>query len=219
MLSEQFIGELKERNDIEEVVSSYVNVKRRGRNLVGLCPFHSENTPTITVYPDSQSFYCFGCGATGDVIDFVSRLRGIGSKEAAILLAQDFAIPYEDGTGKMSKPRQQNTDEQNYQHMERYCFRVLLDYYRLLCRWKEDYAPQTPEDGYHPHFVEALQKLSLIAYLLDELLGGDMQARASVVIEYGEEVRKLEQRMAELAAADEAAAQNSGGQYSAADEH
>ena len=72
----------------------------------------------------------------------------------------------------MSKPRQQNTDEQNYQHMERYCFRVLLDYYRLLCRWKEDYAPQTPEDGYHPHFVEALQKLSLIAYLLDELLGG-----------------------------------------------
>lgn len=80
------------------------------------------------------------------MIDFVSRLRGIGSKEAAILLAQDFAIPYEDGTGKMSKPRQQNTDEQNYQHMERYCFRVLLDYYRLLCRWKEDYAPQTPED-------------------------------------------------------------------------
>ena len=103
--------------------------------------------------------------------------------------------------------------------MERYCFRVLLDYYRLLCRWKKDRAPQTPEDGYHPHFVEALQKLSLIAYLLDELLGGDMQARASVVIEYGEEVRKLEQRMAELAAADEAAAQNAGGQYSAADEH
>lgn len=103
--------------------------------------------------------------------------------------------------------------------MELYCFRVLLDYYRLLCRWKEDYAPQTPEDGYHPHFVEALQKLSLIAYLLDELLGGDMQARASVVIEYGEEVRKLEQRMAELAAADEAADQNAGGQYSIADEH
>ena len=166
-----------------------------------------------------RRYYCFGCGATGDVIDFVSRLRGIGSKEAAILLAQDFAIPYEDGTGKMSKPRQQNTDKQNYQHMERYCFRVLLDYYRLLCRWKEDYAPQTPEDGYHPHFVEALQKLSLIAYLLDELLGGDMQARASVVIEYGEEVRKLEQRMAELAAADEAADQNAGGQYSIADEH
>ena len=92
------------------------------------------------------------------------------------------------------------------------------DFQLVMLASTEDYAPQTPEDGYHPHFVEALQKLSLIAYLLDELLGGDMQARASVVIEYGEEVRKLEQRMAELAAADEAAAQNSGGQYSAADE-
>ena len=79
--------------------------------------------------------------------------------------------------------------------MERYCFRVLLDHYRLLCRWKEDYAPRTPEDDYHPRFVEALQKLSLVEYLLDELLCGDIQARASVVIEYGEEVRNIEQRM------------------------
>ena len=181
------------------------------RNGMCRCPFHNDSTPSMKL---DRRYYCFGCGTTGDVIDFVSRLRGIGSKEAAILLAQDFAIPYEDGTGKTSKPRQQNTDEQNYQYMERYCFRVLLDYYRLLCRWKEDYAPQTPEDG----FVEALQKLSLIAYLLDELLGGDMQARASVVIEYGEEVRKLEQRMAELAAADEAAVQNADEQHEISDE-
>ena len=136
------------------------------RNGMCRCPFHHDDTPSMKL---DRRFYCFGCGATGDVIDFVSRLRGIGSKEAAILLAQDFAIPYEDSAGKTNRPRQQNTDEQNYQHMERYCFRVLLDYYRLLCRWKEDYAPQTPEDGYQPHFVEALQKLSLIAYLLDEL--------------------------------------------------
>ena len=186
------------------------------RNGMCRCPFHEDKTPSMKL---DRRYYCFGCGATGDVIDFVSRLRGIGSMEAAILLAQDFAIPYEGSADKPCKPQKQNTDEQNYQHMERYCFRVLLDYYRLLCRWKEDYAPQTPEDGYHPRFVEALQKLSLIAYLLDELLGGDMQARASVVIEYGEEVRKLEQRMAELAAADEAATQNSGGQHGTADEH
>ena len=102
--------------------------------------------------------------------------------------------------------------------MERYCFRVLLEYYRLLCRWKEHYAPQTPEDGYDQRFVEALQKISLVEYLLDELLCGDIQARASVVIEYGEEVRKIEQRMAELAIADEAAAQNAGGQHGTAEE-
>ena len=184
------------------------------RNEMCRCPFHEDKTPSMKL---DRRYYCFGCGATGDVIDFVSRLRGIGSKEAAILLAQDFAIPYENGAGKTSKPRQQNTDEQNYQHMERYCFRVLLDYYRLLCRWKED-TPQTPEDGFDPRFVEALQRISLIEYLLDELLCGDIQARASVVIEYGEEVRKIEQRMAELAAADETAAQNASGQHGTADE-
>ena len=185
------------------------------RNGMCRCPFHDDSTPSMKL---DRRYYCFGCGATGDVIDFVSQLRVIGSKEAAILLAQDFAIPYEDSAGKTNRPRQQNTDEQNYQHMERYCSRVLLDYYQLLCRWKEDYAPQTPENGYHPRFVEALQKLSLVEYLLDELLCGDIQARASVVIEYGEEVRKIEQRMAELAAADEAAAQNAGRQHGTADE-
>jgi len=179
------------------------------RNGMCRCPFHEDKTPSMKL---DRRYYCFGCGATGDVIDFVSRLRGIGSKDAAILLAQDFGIPYEDGAGNAGRPQKHNADEQNYQHMERYCFRVLLDYYRLLCRWKEGYAPQTPEDGYDPRFVEALQKLSLVEYLLDELLCGDIQARASVVIEYGEEVRKIEQRMAELAAADEAAAQNATGQ-------
>lgn len=204
---------------VKQTVTTRQAVVRYGirveRNGMCRCPFHNDSTPSMKL---DRRYYCFGCGATGDVIDFVSRLRGIGSMEAAILLAQDFAIPYEDSAGKTNRPRQQNTDEQNYQHMERYCFRVLLDYYRLLCRWKEDFAPQTPEDGYHPRFVEALQKLSLVEYLLDELLCGDIQARASVVIEYGEEVRKTEQRMAELAAADEAAAQNAGRQHGTADE-
>ena len=186
------------------------------RNGMCRCPFHDDSTPSMKL---DRRYYCFGCGATGDVIDFVSQLRGIGSKEAAILLAQDFAIPYEDSAGKTNRPRQQNTDEQNYQHMERYCSRVLLDYYQLLCRWKEDYAPQTPENGYHPRFVEALQKLSLVEYLLDELLCGDIQARASVVIEYGEEVRKIEQRMAELAAQDTAGRRTDHTRSSPAPEH
>ena len=98
MLSEQFISELKARNDIEDVVGSYVNVKRRGRNLVGLCPFHSEKTPSFTVYPASQSFYCFGCGAGGDVVTFVRRMENLDYIEAVKLLAQraGLAMP-EDG--------------------------------------------------------------------------------------------------------------------------
>ena len=106
MLSEQFIGELKERNDIEEVVSSYVNVKRRGRNLVGLCPFHSEKTPSFTVYPDSQSFYCFGCGTGGDVVTFVRRMEHLDYIEAVKLLAlrAGLAMPedgYDDSYAKL----------------------------------------------------------------------------------------------------------------------
>ena len=186
---------------VKQTVTTRQAAERYGirveRNGMCRCPFHDDSTPSMKL---DRRYYCFGCGATGDVIDFVSRLRGIGSKEAAILLAQDFAIPYEDGTGKMSKPRQQNTDEQNYQHMERYCSRVLLDYYRLLCRWKEDYAPQTPEEAWNPLFVEALQKKPYIEYLLDILLSGSMEERACVVAEYGKEVRKIEQRISEFAA-------------------
>ena len=86
MLSEQFILELKARSDIEQIIGAYVNVKRRGRNLVGLCPFHSEKTPSFTVYPDSQSFYCFGCGAGGDVVTFVRRIENLDYIEAVKLL-------------------------------------------------------------------------------------------------------------------------------------
>ena len=109
------------------------------RNGMCRCPFHDDSTPSMKL---DRRYYCFGCGATGDVIDFVSRLRRIGSKEASILLAQDFAVPYEDGAGKAGRPQKQNADEQNYQHMERYCFRVLLDYYRLLFSFKLHIASQ-----------------------------------------------------------------------------
>ena len=70
-LPDYFLQELKSRCDISDVVSGYVNLKRRGRNLVGLCPFHSEKTPSFNIYPENGSFYCFGCGTGGDVITFV----------------------------------------------------------------------------------------------------------------------------------------------------
>jgi len=87
LIPEQFLQELKLNNDIESVISSYIQIKRGGRNLVGLCPFHSEKTPSFTVYTDSQSFYCFGCGAGGDVISFVKRIENIEYMDALKLLA------------------------------------------------------------------------------------------------------------------------------------
>ena len=86
-LPETFIRELTEKNDIESVISAYVNIKRRGRNLVGLCPFHGEKTPSFTVYPETASFYCFGCGAGGDAITFIKKIENLDYLDAVKFLA------------------------------------------------------------------------------------------------------------------------------------
>lgn len=87
-ISERFIQELQDKIDIEQVISSHISLKRRGKNLVGLCPFHNEKTPSFTVYPESRSFYCFGCGAGGDVISFVRRMDNLDYVEAVKSVAQ-----------------------------------------------------------------------------------------------------------------------------------
>ncbi len=91
-LPEDLKLEIKYRNDIESVISQYVNLKRRGKNLVGLCPFHNEKTPSFTVYPENGSFYCFGCGTGGDVITFVSQIEKLDYIEAVKLLADRSGI-------------------------------------------------------------------------------------------------------------------------------
>lgn len=88
MIPEDIINEIKYRNDIETAVSQYVNLKRRGKNLVGLCPFHSEKTPSFTVYPENGSFYCFGCGAGGDVFTFTGLIENLDYIESVKLLAE-----------------------------------------------------------------------------------------------------------------------------------
>lgn len=88
MIPEDIINEIKYRNDIETAISSYVNLKRRGKNLVGLCPFHSEKTPSFTVYPENGSFYCFGCGVGGDVFTFTGLIENLDYIESVKLLAE-----------------------------------------------------------------------------------------------------------------------------------
>jgi len=88
MLDEYFLSELKNRNPIEEVVGRYVALRRRGRNVIGLCPFHTEKTPSFTLYPENGSFYCFGCGVGGDAIRFVMKAENLEYMEAVRLLAE-----------------------------------------------------------------------------------------------------------------------------------
>lgn len=138
------------------------------------------------------------------------------------MLAQEFSIPYEDKEPSHSrsqrKPRQE-TPEQRFRRMERYCFRVLCDYRNLLRRWKRDYAPKTPDEDFHPLFVEALQKQDYVDYLLDVLLSPDMEERAALIIDCGKEVSNLERRMAELAAQDTAGRRTDHTRSSPAPEH
>ncbi|MBO7520300.1 MAG: DNA primase [Clostridia bacterium] len=97
-ISDSTINEIKMRNDIESVISPYVSLKRRGKNLVGLCPFHNEKTPSFTVYPENGSFYCFGCGVGGDVFTFTKLIENLDYVDAVRLLAERSGVTVEEGT-------------------------------------------------------------------------------------------------------------------------
>ena len=108
MIPEDIINEIKYRNDIETAVSQYVNLKRRGKNLVGLCPFRSEKTPSFTVYPENGSFYCFGCGVGGDVFTFTGLIENLDYMESIKLLAERSGISlpqdgYDDSMQRLKK--------------------------------------------------------------------------------------------------------------------
>ncbi len=96
MISKSFISQLVSQCDIEDIMSSYIVIKKVGRNSKAVCPFHSEKTPSFVVYPDSQSFYCFGCGAGGDIISFVMRAENLEYVEAVRFLAKRVGVQVPD---------------------------------------------------------------------------------------------------------------------------
>ena len=190
-----------------------------GRNGMACCPFHNDKTPSMKL---DRRYHCFGCGADGDVIDFAAALYGLRKKEAAVQLAQDFGLSYEDwkppGKAKKPKPRQKSPEEQ-FQEAKNRCFRILADYLHLLRAWRTDYAPHSPEEAFHPRFIEALQKQDQVEYLLDVLLFGETEEKAALITDYGKDVIQLEQRMAELAAADAARTKKHHERHAATPEH
>ena len=105
MIPREYIDEVVRRSDITEVVSSYVQLRHRGRTHTGLCPFHSEKTPSFVVYPETQSFYCFGCGAGGDVITFVRKINNLDYVEAVKMLAGRAGMPMPEEDDKAGRLR------------------------------------------------------------------------------------------------------------------
>ena len=105
-IPQETILEIKYKNDIESVIAPYVDLKRRGKNLVGLCPFHNEKTPSFTVYPENGSFYCFGCGAGGDVFTFTKLINNLDYIEAVKLLAEKSGVVIEENSYDSSLTKQ-----------------------------------------------------------------------------------------------------------------
>ena len=169
-----------------------IQVSRHG---MAVCPFHDDKNPSMKV---DKRFHCFACQADGDAVDFVSRLFGLPSREAAMRLADDFGISYDNRQKHRIKSHiREPTPEQRYQQEENRCYKVLSDYFHHLRTWKRQYAPQHPEDEWHPLFVEAMQRESHIEYLLDVLLYGIAEEKKALVAEQRKEVMRLEQRFAE----------------------
>ena len=142
------------------------------------CPFHEDHTPSMKL--NDAYYYCFGCGATGDVIDLTARLFDLSSLQAARKLAQDFGLGPDkppSGAVALSKPPTVSSDAQ--QEDVSYCLRVLHDYHDLLTRWRTEFASRSPEETLDDRFVEALHMLAAVDDLIDCLAFGPASQKVS----------------------------------------
>lgn len=149
------------------------------RNNMVCCPFHNDHTPSMKLNEDY--FYCFGCGAKGDVIDFVARLFDLTSLQAAQKLAYDFGIDPDKPPAAAALQKPKYPMARAFQKDELQCQRVLCDYLHLLERWKVQYAPKAPEEPIDDRFVEACQMLEYIEYLTDILTFAELEVRIKAV--------------------------------------
>ena len=136
------------------------------RNGMTCCPFHEDRHPSMKLNKDY--FFCFGCGASGDVIAFTARLFGLSPYAAAQKLETDFGIDAETKLLPFPNHAEPSRDR------ERLCICVLREYLRHLCIWQLRYRPEKPEDPIHPRFAEAMKALPTVNHLLDCLLGNDL---------------------------------------------
>ena len=161
---------------VKEAAEYYGLEVKRG-NMV-CCPFHNDRTPSMKLNEDY--FYCFGCGATGDVIDLVAKLFNLSSYDAAKKLAYDFGIDPDKPPAAVALKKPYPL-ARTFRNDEMHCQRVLCDYLHLLEHWKIEYAPQSPEDDLDDRFVEACHMIEYIDHLLDVLMFAELEQRVKAV--------------------------------------
>ena len=182
---------VKQSIPVKEAAQRYgIEVKRGG---MACCPFHDDKHPSMKLNEDY--FYCFGCGATGDVIELTARLYNLPPKEAAGKLAQDFGLAYDSQAPPRRCYVRQKSETQKFKEDRDHTFRVLADYFHLLRKWETDYTPKTPEENPHPRFMEAIQRKDYVGYLLDFFLEDTPDEQRLWIAEHHSEIANLERRV------------------------
>ena len=190
-MAESVFEAVKQSVTVREAAQMYgIEVNRSG---MACCPFHDDKNPSMKL--NEEYFYCFGCGATGDVIDFTARLYNLSPKEAAEKLAQDFGLAYDSQAPPRRRYVRQKTEAQKFKEDRDHAFRVLADYFHLLRKWETDYTPKTPEENPHPRFMEAIQKKDYVGYLLDFFLEDTPDEQRLWIAEHQSEIANLERRV------------------------
>ena len=164
-----------------------------GRNSMACCPFHDDKNPSMKLNKDY--FYCFGCGATGDVIGLTARLYNLSPKEAAEKLAQDFGLIYDSQAPPRRNYVRQKTEAQKFKESRDHAFRILADYFHLLRKWETNYTPKTPVESMYPRFLEAVQQKDYIGYLLDSFLEDSPEEQKLWIAEHQSTIANLERRV------------------------
>lgn len=180
--------------DMRTVAEYYgLSVNRHGR---GLCPFHSEKTPSFTAYPDGRGFYCYGCGNGGDAITFVSKLFDLSPIEslkrlnADFTLGLDFDSPID--TETIKKRRAEVRLVKDFDEWEKYTFRIVCRFSHVLKDAIHKLAPKSPDDEPNPAWVYALSNISRIEYWLEILTFGDYQEKIQFYKNAAEEVNAID---------------------------
>ena len=190
-MAESVFEAVKQSVTVREAAQMYgIEVNRSG---MACCPFHDDKNPSMKL--NEEYFYCFGCGATGDVIDFTARLYNLSPKEAAEKLAQDFGLAYDSQAPPRRRYVRRKSQAQKFKEDRDHAFRVLADYFHLLRKWETDYTPKTPEENPHPRFMEAIQKKDYVGYLLDFFLEDTPDEQRLWIAEHQSEIANLERRV------------------------
>ena len=190
-MAESVFEAVKQSITVREAAERYgIEVKRGG---MACCPFHDDKNPSMKL--NEEYFYCFGCGATGDVIDLTARLYNLSPKEAAEKLAQDFGLIYDSQAPPRRRYVRQKTEAQKFQENWDHAFLVLANYFHLLRKWEAGYTPKTPEEPMHPRFLEAVQQKDYIGYLLDSFLEDSPEEQKLWIAEHQSTIANLERRV------------------------